>query len=76
MNYGKKDFGLRLKEQLIIGYDVVRIARWAHQEFVDHCRELEPSLQPEMMKVIAMEEGPEFEMSDQDIQTLANELLK
>jgi hypothetical protein len=76
MNYGKKEFGLRLKQQLTACYDVVRIARWAHQEFLDHCRDLEPGLQPEMMKVIAMEEGPEFEMSEQEIQTLANELLK
>lgn len=76
MSYRKKDFGLRLKEQLAIGYDVVRVARWTHQEFLDHCRELEPGLQPAMMKLIAMEEGPEFEMSKQEIQTFANELLK
>ncbi len=76
MSYLKKEFGLRLKEQLNAGYDVVRVARWAHQEFLDHSGELEPGLQPEMMKVIAMEEGPEFEMSEQEIQMLANELLK
>lgn len=76
MSYPKKDFGLRLKEQLNIGYDVVRVARWAYQEYLDHCSELEPGLKSEMMKIIAMEEGPEFEMSEQEIQTLANELLK
>ena len=32
--------------------------------------------QPLFEKVIAMEEGPEFEMSEQEIQMLANELLK
>ncbi len=76
MSYRKKDFALRLKEQLSVGYNVVRIARWTHQEFVNHCRELEPGLQPEMMKIIAMEEGPEFEMSEHEIQTMANELLQ
>jgi hypothetical protein len=76
MSYRKKDFGLRLKEQLSIGYDVVGVARWAHQEFLNHCGELEPGLQPEMMKIVAMEEGPEFELTEQEIHAFADELVK
>jgi hypothetical protein len=74
MSYTKKDFGLRLKDQITTGYDVVRVARWAHQEFLDHCRELEAGLQPEMMRVIVMEEGPEFELTEHEIQSLADDL--
>jgi len=76
MNYSRKDFGARLKEQVAVGYDVVKLARWVHHEFLNHCNELEAGLQTEMMKLIAMEEGPEFELTEQEIRTLANELQK
>jgi hypothetical protein len=74
MSYTRKDFGARLKEQLTVDYDVVKVARWAHKEYLDHCRELELDLVHEMMKIIAMEEGPEFELTEQEIQSLAVEL--
>lgn len=76
MNYSRKDFSARLKEQLALDYDVVQLARWAHKEYLDHCQELEADLVAEMMKIIAMEEGPEFELTEQEIRTLANELQK
>lgn len=76
MSYTKKDFALRLKRQLIGTYDIVKVARWAHQEFLDHARELEVGLQLEMMKVIAMEEGSEFEMTEPEIRKFADELEK
>ena len=74
MSYTKRDFALGLKQQLTSGYDVVKVARWAHQEFLNHCRELETGVQAEMMKVIAMEEAPEFEMTEHEIQELADGL--
>jgi hypothetical protein len=76
MSYTKMEFGARLREQVAVSYDVVKLARWAHHEFLNHCNELEPGLQPEMMRIIAMEEGPEFELTEQEIRTLANELQK
>ena len=76
MSYTKKDFGARLKEQLTVNYDVVKIARWTHGEFLDHCIEIETDLESEMMRIIAMEEGPEFELTEQEITSLADELQK
>ncbi len=76
MSYTKKDFGARLKEQLSANYDVVKIARWTHREFLDHCIEIETDLESEMMRIIAMEEGPEFELTEQEITSLADELQK
>jgi len=50
------------------------MALWAHQEYLNNCGELELGLQAEMMKVIAMEEGPEFEMTEHKIQEFADGL--
>ncbi len=76
MSYTRKDFGARLKKQLTVDYDVVKVARWAHKEYLDHCRELEADLVAEITKIIAMEEGPEFELTKEEIQLLADELQK
>ncbi len=74
MKYSKKDFAIKLKQQLAGGYDVVKVARWAYQEYLGNCEGLESGLKPEMMKVIVMEEGPEFEMTESEIQNFANNL--
>lgn len=74
MSYTKKDFALGLSQQLDSGYEVVRVARWAYQEYLTHCRELEHGLKPNIMKVVAMEEGPQFEMTEQEIRNFAVEL--
>ena len=76
MSYTKREFGARLEEQLDVGYDVVKIGRWTYQEFLEHCIELEIGLKAEMMRIIAMEEGIEFELTEQEIRTLAEELQK
>lgn len=74
MNYTKQNFASELREQLRFGWDVVRIARWAHAVFMEHARDLEPGLQPVIMKVVAMEEGPEFELTKRELETLAETL--
>ena len=76
MSYTKKDFALGLTQQLRSHYDVVKMARWAFREFLDHTKELETGLEEEIMKVVSMEEGPQFEMTAQEIQELADELEK
>lgn len=76
MSYTRKDFGARLKEQLAGHYDVVKVARWAHTEYLTHCKELDADLVDEMMRIIAMEEGPEFELPEPEIQSLADQLQK
>lgn len=74
MSYTKREFGARLEEQLNFGYNIVKIARWTHQEFLEHCREIDVDLEAKMMRIVAMEEGVEFELTEQEIRTLAEEL--
>ena len=75
MTYTKKLFADELLHQLSSGYDVVRIARWAFSIYMSHSRELELGLKSEIMQVVAMEEGPEFEMSEQELRQFASHLL-
>jgi len=74
MTYTKKIFAERLSQQIVLKYDIIRIARWAYDEFTLNCRDLEPGLKSEMMRIIAMEEGPEFEMTEQEIREFARSL--
>ncbi len=75
MNYSKQEFGQALKRQLLSDYDVVRLARWAHDLFLEHSSHLEPGLQEILMQIVAMEEGTEFEFSEAELKKLAEELV-
>lgn len=74
MKYTKLHFAEGLKAQLRLGWDVVRIARWAHAIFIENIRDLEPDLKPIIMQIVAMEEGPEFELNAQELEALATKL--
>lgn len=74
MTYTKKLFGGELKKQLSTDCDVVRIARWSHREYLEHCGDFEPGLYEILMSVVAMEEGPEFELSEDELWKLVGEL--
>ncbi|HHC23806.1 MAG TPA: hypothetical protein ENK58_00115 [Desulfobacterales bacterium] len=75
MNYSKQEFGQALKSQLLSGYDIVRFARWAHDLFLEHSSHLEPGLQEVLMQIVAMEEGPEFEFSESELEELSKSLI-
>lgn len=74
MSYTAKDFSRELEQELSKGYDVVRIARMAFSAYHDHCRDVSPDLYKKMFRVIAMEEGPEFELSEQQLWELSKSL--
>ena len=74
MSYAPKDFKRDLEKELSQGYDVVRIARMAFSVFHERCREIDPDLANKMFQVIAMEEGPEFELSEEQLREFARSL--
>jgi hypothetical protein len=77
MVYTKKQFGHALEEKLNLGYDAVRIARWAFdQVFIAPDIKLEDGLRSVLLKIIAMEQGPEFEFSEPELRDLAHELME
>jgi hypothetical protein len=77
MKYTTKEFGLGLMAEINKGYEPTRIARWAFARLTDpdhriDCKELHDLI----LTVVAMEEGPEFEYSEQDLRELANRLAQ
>ena len=74
MSYTKKEFAHRLRQQLANGYDAVNLARWAYAELLRQDGNLDAEVESEMMTVVVMEQGPEFEMTELEINQFANEL--
>ena len=74
MSYTRLDFGNDLLKRLEVTNDPVILARWAYLQYVDHLRELEPGLKGSIMQVVAMEEGPEFEMSKEQLYEFVQKL--
>lgn len=74
MSYTAQDFRRHLERELSQGYDVVRIARSAFSAYQEHCRDVSPELYKKMFQIIAMEEGPEFELSESQLWEFARSL--
>lgn len=74
MTLTAKEFSRILQAELDKDYDVVRIARVAFQLYQKHGVELTPDLDEKLLQLIAMEEGPEFEFSQEELKGLVREL--
>jgi hypothetical protein len=75
MTYTKKEFGLGLKAQLLQRNDYSKISKWAFKIYIDEGLRFEDDLDYIVLKLIAMEEGPEFIFSKEDLLILANKLI-
>ncbi|MDA8018469.1 MAG: hypothetical protein MPN21_13590 [Thermoanaerobaculia bacterium] len=75
MIYTKSAFGNALRVQLALGYEPRRLARWAYAKYLDHANELESGLYDELMKIATMEQDPQFELTKEEIEQLARNLL-
>ena len=75
MIYQANDFGRELLGELNRGYDVVRISRWAMATYMKYSGSTDPSLDGDIMKIVAMEEGPEFEMTEEQLRAFAQRLM-
>ena len=75
MTYTKKEFGLELKVKLLQGNNYAKISKWAFKIYIDQGLEFENGLDYIVLKLIAMEEGPEFILSKEDLLILADKLI-
>ena len=75
MTYSSGDFARELLGELQKGYDVVRLSRWAMATYLKHSHGIEPELKREIMAVVVMEEGPEFEMTEHELREFAERLM-
>jgi hypothetical protein len=74
MTLTEKELGGILQVELDKGYDVVRIARVAFQLYQYYGIELATNLDEKLLQLMAMEEGPEFELSEYELRSLSDDL--
>jgi hypothetical protein len=69
----RKEFGRALSEELDRGYDPVRLAKWACRIYWD-AKGLDAGLEDEILTLVNMVQGSEFEMSEGELRTMAKRL--
>lgn len=74
MAYNRFDFAKALSKQLDSGYDELELSRWAYRLYLDHANHLEPGLYEEIMRIVAMEEGEQFHLTERDLRRMINDL--
>jgi hypothetical protein len=74
--FNKNQIGLLLKKELEKGYDIVRISRWASSLYFNNIREFPDDLQILLEYLFRMEDDPQFEFSEDELQFLADKLIK
>lgn len=72
--YTKNDFANELISEVNKNFDLIRISKWAHKKYIDHGPDLDNQTYIAMMKVIAMEEGEQFELTKDELLKIANDL--
>jgi hypothetical protein len=75
MSYTAGDFARELLGELQKGYDVVQLSRWAMATCLKHSHETEPELDSKIMDVVAMEDDPQFEMTERELWEFAERLM-
>jgi hypothetical protein len=63
-----------LKIELERGYDVVKISRKAFQIYQEYGVNLTSEMDEKLLELIAMEEGPEFEYSEEEFRSMLESL--
>jgi hypothetical protein len=73
MKLTRKVLGRELSRQLDDGYDPVKLAKWAYRVQLD-ARDIDPKLASELLKLVAMEQGREFEITEAELREMAKSL--
>lgn len=74
--YSKQKFAENLLLLANQNASTKQVSDWAHNLYLTSNREFEEGLSEVVMKLIAMDEGPEFEYTKEELIKLANDLLK
>jgi len=67
----RKEFASALRAQLAQGYDPVRIARWAYELHLS-ARSFDEGVESDILQLIAMDMGDEYEIGEQELQRIAS----
>ena len=73
--YGKKEFGKELKLNLEKGLRSAELGHWVYGVYIRNISEIDKELQEIMLFLNTMEDGPEFELSYEELDKIADELI-
>ncbi|MDV3347063.1 hypothetical protein D0962_21090 [Leptolyngbyaceae cyanobacterium CCMR0082] len=74
MIYSKKNFAEDLKRKLQGDYSAEELSQWAHLLRIDRYREIDFELNSIIRQIDGMDMGPEFELSEEELWNLVEEL--
>ena len=74
MTYGALQLRAEVEAELANGYEPARLAKRAFQIYFEQGRDMDPALDEAILRLIAMEEGPEFELSEAEVLQLLDQL--
>lgn len=74
MTYTASDLKAELEKELACGSGGSRIAQIAFRIYTEHGLDLEPSLDSKLLQLIVMDQGPEFEMTEEELWRFVRDL--
>jgi hypothetical protein len=75
MTYTRAMFGKELKDRIIQKEDVALIGHWAFSVYMDHIDDIDLSFRDILLTLNAMEDGPEFAFSYEELEQIADDLI-
>ena len=75
MAYTQKEFGLELKKRIKAKQGIAIIGRWAFGRYWSYKLEIDDDFQNLLKDLSAMENGPEFEFSYEELDQIADRLI-
>lgn len=73
--YTKSQFGIELEQEMKKKLGIVHLSRWAFGKYIELDRiKYEEGLDEIVMKIVVMEEGPEFEYTEEGLEKLVADL--
>lgn len=76
MTYSAQEIATELGKAIVGGYSPTRVSSVAFSIYQEHCLEISERLDHYLMVLIAMEEGPEFEMTEAEFLELLIEIRR
>ena len=73
--YSRKEFGLDLKEKIKNKEDAELIGDWALSMYIEHMLDIDDDFQDFLKDLNAMECGPEFARSYEELDQIADRLI-
>ena len=75
MKFTEKELGQMILVELEKGFDIVRLSQAALSKQQEYGHDFTDEIAETVQRLMAMEEGAEFELSENELRELANELV-